>query len=151
MYEAWMKEALNEALRAYDAEEVPIGCVIVKNERIIARGFNQVEVLRDATAHAEMIAITSASEAVDNWRLLDTTLVVTVEPCIMCFGAALLSRVSRIIYGAPEPRFGACGSQISLHQQKGFQTPPEVIGGVMEEDCRALLQEFFKQRRNNHN
>jgi len=142
-----MKEALKEAVKAYDEDEVPIGCVIVKNERIIARGHNQVEVLRDSTAHAEMIAITSASEAVNNWRLLDTTLVVTVEPCVMCFGASLHSRVRRIVYGAPEPRFGACGSQTDLHRHTGFKPLPEVIGGVMEEDCRAILQEFFRQKR----
>ena len=96
-----------------------------------------------------MIAITSASEAVDNWRLLDSTLVVTVEPCVMCLGATLLSRVSKIIYGAPEPRFGACGSQANLHQHDGFAHRPEVIGGVMEEDCRDILQQFFREKRKN--
>ena len=146
-----MKAALNQAIKAYDADEVPIGCVIVRDNRIIARGHNQVETLRDATAHAEMIAITSASESKDNWRLNDCTLVVTIEPCVMCFGASLLSRVKRIVYGAQEPRFGGCGSQVSLHEHDDFRPMPEVIGGVMEEDCRAILQQFFREKRKNLN
>lgn len=146
-----MKAALDEAIKAYEEDEVPVGAVIVHGERLLGRGHNQVERLKDATAHAEILALGAASEAMGDWRLEDCTLYVTLEPCVMCFGASCLARVGQVVYGAPEPRFGACGSQVDLHDHDGFLQRPGVIGGILEPDCRALVQEFFRAKRRRDN
>ena len=147
IYEKWMKYALLEAIKAYDAGEVPIGCIIVKNNKIIGRGYNQVETLSDATAHAEMIAITSASSTNEDWRLNDCFLFVTKEPCPMCAGAILNSRLKAIIYGIPDKEIGACGSYYDICRDNKQNNFPIIKGGVLEGDSRSLIREFFQNRR----
>ncbi len=147
IYEKWMKFALLEAIKAYDSGEVPIGCVIVKNSKIIGKGYNQVESLRDATAHAEMIAITSASSTNQDWRLNDCFLFVTKEPCPMCAGAILNSRIKAIIYGISDNEIGACGSYYDICRDNKQNNFPIIKGGVLEEDSRSLITEFFQNRR----
>src|SRR5262247_1820879 len=144
----FMGEAIRQALRAYEAEEVPIGAVIVRDGRIIARAFNQVELLRDATAHAEMLAMTQAEEVVGDWRLNDATLYVTKEPCPMCAGAIVHVRLARVVYGAADPKAGAAGSALNLLQFPTLNHRCEITGGVRESECRALLQSFFAEQRN---
>src|SRR3954464_5586003 len=143
----FMGEALRQAVRAYEAEEVPIGAVVVREGRIIARAFNQVEMLRDATAHAEMLAITQAEEQVGDWRLNDCTLYVTKEPCPMCSGAIVHARVARVVFGAADPKAGAAGGVINLLQYPTFNHRCEITRGVREQECRALLQNFFLEQR----
>jgi len=142
-----MEEALRLAERAAQAGEVPVGAVIVRDGRVLARAHNQVETLRDATAHAEMIAITQAAEALSNWRLEGTEIYVTLEPCPMCAGALVLSRVSRIIYGAEDPLAGACGSVYNLVGDGRLPHRIPVVRGVGAERARALLKNFFRSRR----
>ena len=143
----FMGEALRQAARAYEAEEVPVGVVIVREGRIIARASNQVELLKDATAHAEMLAITQAEEAVGDWRLADCTLYVTKEPCPMCAGAIVHVRLQRVVYGAPDPKAGAAGSLINLLQMPTLNHHCDITGGVREQECRALLRSFFQEQR----
>lgn len=143
----WMEAALREAERAYDMGEVPIGCVIVKDGRCIARGYNQVETLKDATAHAEIIAIGAASAALENWRLSGATLYVTLEPCPMCAGAILNSRISRIVYGSPDTRFGGCGTTIDVITNNAIGPKVQVTGGVKAEECLGILKAFFMEMR----
>jgi len=144
----FMHEALKEAKKAFDQDEVPVGAVIVHNKKIIARAHNQVEMLKDATAHAEMLCLTSASELIENWRLVDTTLYTTLEPCIMCAGALFLSRVKRVIFGAPDLRMGAAGSFVDLFSEIKFPTHSIVIeGGILEKLSSDLLQKFFQKQR----
>src|SRR5271165_475698 len=143
----FMGEALRQAARAYEAEEVPVGAVVVREGRIIARSFNQVELLKDATAHAEMLALTQAEEAVGDWRLTECTLYVTKEPCPMCAGAIVHVRLARVVYGASDPKAGAAGTALNLLQFPTFNHRCEVTGGVREPECRALLQTFFAVRR----
>ncbi len=143
----FMREALRQAARAYEAEEVPVGAVIVREGRIIARAYNQVELLKDATAHAEMLAITAAEEAVGDWRLTDCTLYVTKEPCPMCAGAMVHVRLARVVFGASDLKAGAAGSVLNLLR---FPTPNHrcaITAGVREAECRALLQNFFGAQR----
>jgi len=142
-----MEEALRLAARAAEAGEVPVGAVIVKDGRVLARAHNQVETLRDATAHAEMIAITQAAEALENWRLEGSELFVTLEPCPMCAGALVLSRVARIVYGAADPVAGACGSVFNIVDEKRLNHRIPVVKGVLGERCSALLKDFFRSRR----
>lgn len=142
-----MEEALRLAARAAEAGEVPVGAVIVREGRVIARAHNQVETLKDATAHAEMIALTQASEAVGDWRLEGTELFVTMEPCPMCAGAMVLSRVGRIVYGAPDPIAGACGSVFNIVAEKRLNHRIPVVAGVMSDRCGEILKSFFKSRR----
>lgn len=142
-----MLEALKEAWKAFKAEEVPIGAVLVKDRRIIARGYNQVEMLKDATAHAEMLCVTAGSSALENWRLADATLYTTLEPCTMCAGALYLSRVSKVVYGAPDIRHGALGSWINLTEKKHPTHEFAVEKGVLEGPCSELLKMFFQKRR----
>src|SRR2546430_15179247 len=125
----FMGEALRLAVRAYEAEETPVGAVVVREGRIIARAFNQVELLKDATAHAEMLAITQAEEAVGDWRLNDCTLYVTKEPCPMCAGAIVHARVTRVVFGAPDPKAGAAGGGMNLLQYPTFNNPCEITSG----------------------
>jgi tRNA(adenine34) deaminase len=143
----FMGEALRQALRAYEAEEVPVGAVVVREGRIISRAFNQVELLKDATAHAEMLAITAAEEAVGDWRLNDCTLYVTKEPCPMCAGAIVHVRFGRVVFGASDPKGGAAGSALNLLQFPGLNHQCEITRGVREEECRQLLRSFFGDKR----
>ena len=143
----FMGEALRQALRAYEAEEVPVGSVVVKEGKIIARAHNQVESLKDATAHAEMLAVTQAEEAVGDWRLTGCTLYVTKEPCPMCAGALVLSRVDRVVFGAPDPKGGAAGGALNLLQFPGLNHRCLITPGVREEECRTLLKTFFQEQR----
>lgn len=145
--ERFMLEALKEAWKAFNREEVPVGAVLVKNGKIIARGYNQVEMLQDATAHAEMICMTSGESALENWRLLETTLYVTIEPCTMCAGAMFLSRIPHLVWGAPDLRHGANGSWIDIFDKKHPMHTIEVRKGVLQEYCSALLKDFFQLRR----
>jgi tRNA(adenine34) deaminase len=143
----FMGEALRQALKAFEAAEVPVGAVIVRGGRIIARAFNQVELLKDATAHAEMLAITQAEQAVGDWRLTDCTLYVTKEPCPMCAGAIVHVRFERVVFGAPDPKGGAAGSAMNLLQFPTLNHRCIITGGVREEECRQLLRTFFQQQR----
>ena len=143
----FMGEALRQAAKAYEAEEVPIGAVIVRAGRIIARAFNQVELLKDATAHAEMLAITQAENAVGDWRLTDCTLYVTKEPCPMCAGAVVHARLQRVVFGAPDPKGGAAGGAMNLLQFPTLNHRCEITSGVRLEECRNLLKSFFAEQR----
>jgi tRNA(adenine34) deaminase len=143
----FMGEALRQALRAYQAQEVPIGAVVVQAGRIIARAYNQVELLKDATAHAEMLAITQAANALGDWRLAGCTLYVTKEPCPMCAGAAVHARLDRVVFGCPDARGGAAGGLLNLLQEPALNHRCEIAGGVRGEECGRLLKEFFQERR----
>ena len=143
----FLGEALRQAARAQQAEEVPVGAVVVRQGRVIARAFNQVELLKDATAHAEMLALTQAEGAVGDWRLTDCTLYVTKEPCPMCAGAMVHVRLARVVYGASDPKAGAAGSALNLLQFSSLNHRCEITAGVREAECRALLQNFFLQQR----
>ncbi len=143
----YMQEAVREARRALDEDEVPVGAVVVAGDRVLGRGYNRMEHLRDATAHAEIIAMGAASENLGDWRLEGATLYVTVEPCMMCLGAAFMSRISRVVYGARDMRSGACGGAVSLGGLKYMDREVIISGGVMEDECRGLLQEFFARLR----
>jgi tRNA(adenine34) deaminase len=145
--ERWMGEALAEAAKAFRMKEVPIGAVVVKDGAVIGRGCNMVEAERRATAHAEMIAVDAASRALGDWRLDGCAVYVTVEPCHMCMGAFYLSRVARVVFGAKQPRSGACGSVDDFHEAELFNHRIEVAGGVREEESLALLREFFDKVR----
>lgn len=143
----WMKMALEEACNALEQEEVPIGAVIVHGERIVGRGHNRIEALQDATAHAEIIAISSAANTLGTWRLNDCTLYVTIEPCMMCCGAILLSRIGRVVYGATDPRFGACVEPYQLLENNRYNQEVSVEGGVLASACSMIVKEFFKSVR----
>jgi tRNA(adenine34) deaminase len=143
----FMDEALRQAARAYDASEVPVGAVIVREGRIIARAFNQVELLKDATAHAEMLAITQAEEVAGDWRLTDCTLYVTKEPCPMCAGAMVHTRLARVVFGVSDPKAGAAGGALNLLQFPTLNHRCQITGGVREKECRALLKNFFAEQR----
>lgn len=145
--EYFMSEALRQARRAFVAEEVPIGAVIVREGTIIARAWNQVELLKDATAHAEMLAITQAEAEVGDWRLNDCDLYVTKEPCPMCAGAIVHARLRRVIFGCGDPKGGAAGGLINILQMPGLNHRSEITPGVLAHDCAALLKEFFSLRR----
>lgn len=146
--EYFMREALRLARKAYDAEEVPIGAVIVREGRIIARAWNQVEILTDATAHAEMLAITQAEAAVEDWRLTDCDLYVTKEPCPMCAGAIVHARLRRVIFGCPDAKGGAAGGLLNILQMPQLNHRCEITPGVLGAECGGILREFFLQRRN---
>ncbi len=143
----FMGEALRQAVKAYEAEEVPVGAVVVRAGRVIARAFNQVELLKDATAHAEMLAITQAANAVGDWRLNDCTLYVTKEPCPMCAGAIVHARLQRVVFGAPDPKGGAAGGAMNLLQFPTLNHRCEITNGVRLDECRTLLKSFFLEQR----
>jgi tRNA(adenine34) deaminase len=143
----FMGEALRQAAKAYEMGEVPVGAVVVREGRIIARAGNQVETLKDATAHAEMLALTQAENAVGDWRLTDCTLYVTKEPCPMCAGAAVHTRVARVVFGASDPKGGAAGGALNLLQFPTLNHRCEITSGLRLEECRALLQSFFSEQR----
>jgi len=145
--EFFMREALRQAQKAYAADEVPIGAVVMREGKIIARAHNQVELLKDATAHAEMLAVTAAQEAVGDWRLTDCDLYVTKEPCAMCAGALVHTRIRRVIFGCADPAGGAAGSMMNLLQMPGLNHRCEITAGVLQKECAALLRDFFRSRR----
>jgi len=143
-----MQEALRQARKAYEADEVPVGAVIVREGKVIARAFNQVETLKDATAHAEMIALTQAEAAVGDWRLNGCTLYVTKEPCPMCAGAIVHTRLDRVVFGLPDPKGGAAGSAMNLLDHPGLNHHCEATAGVLLDACKNLIQSFFQEKRN---
>ena len=143
----FMGEALRLARRAWEREEVPVGAVIVHQGRIIARAFNEVEQLKDATAHAEMLAITQATAAIGDWRLSDCDLFVTKEPCPMCAGAMVHARLKRIVFGCLSPKDGAAGSVVNLLQHPQLNHQCDITSGVRHEECAQMLQAFFRERR----
>lgn len=142
-----MRQALAGAARARDAGEVPVGAVVVFDGRVIGTGFNHPITASDPTAHAEIVAVRSAAQTLGNYRLTGTTMYVTVEPCLMCVGAMIHARVATVVYGATEPRAGAIVSMTRAHEFAGLNHRLEAIGGVLEDECRAVMQEFFKARR----
>ena len=146
-HERWMRAAIELARQAFDEGEVPIGAVIVHDGRIIGEGYNQRESLKDPTAHAEMIAITQAAQSLESWRLLDCMIYVTLEPCPMCAGAIVLARIPTVIYGTTDPKAGACHSLFQITDDARLNHRAAVLGGVLQPECKALLQEFFAQQR----
>src|SRR5215510_5436154 len=145
--EYFMRDALRQAEKACAAKEVPVGAVVVHDGKIIARAHNQVELLKDATAHAEMLALTQAEAAVGDWRLTDCDLYVTKEPCAMCAGALVHTRIRRVIFGCADPLVGAAGSIINLLHIPAFNHRCEITSGVLQMHCAAILQDFFRKRR----
>ena len=146
-----MREALRQAQKAYEVDEVPVGAVVVRAGRIIARAYNQVELLNDATAHAEMLALTQAEAAVGDWRLTDCDLYVTKEPCVMCAGALIHVRIRRLIFGCADAKSGAAGGMINLLQHSALNHDCEITSGVLQNECAAILQNFFRKRRDEQN
>ena len=142
-----MRAALREAHASLARDEVPVGCVVVHEGLVIGRGHNQVEALQDATAHAEILAIGAASNALGSWRLHECTLYVTLEPCSMCAGAIVLARLGRLVYGASDPKAGACGSVLDVVGERRLNHRVEVEREVMAEECGELLREFFRKKR----
>ncbi|HFI0136233.1 TPA: tRNA adenosine(34) deaminase TadA [Streptococcus suis] len=145
--EYFMSQALAEAEKSLDKEEIPIGCVIVKDGKIIGRGHNAREELNQAIMHAEVMAIQEANRVEGNWRLLDTTLFVTIEPCVMCSGAIGLARIPQVVYGAANQKFGAAGSLYDILTDQRLNHRVEVETGILEEACAQIMQDFFRQRR----
>ncbi len=145
--EHFMKIALRQAERAAEAGEVPVGAVAVRDGQVIGRAWNQVEMLKDATAHAEILVMTQASAAKSDWRLDDVDIYVTKEPCAMCAGAMVNSRVRRVVYGMADPRAGAAGSALDITGFSGMLHRVEVKGGVLEPECKFIMQDFFRRRR----
>ena len=143
----WMKQALVQAERAFKAKEIPVGAIIIKDDKVIGRGYNQREQLNDPTAHAEIIAITAAANTLEEWRLNDCTLYVTKEPCSMCAGAIINARLKMIVFGCYDEEEGCCGSLYQLCGDPRFKTKVSVMGGVMESQSLSLLKDFFKTRR----
>ncbi|HDL02035.1 MAG TPA: nucleoside deaminase [candidate division Zixibacteria bacterium] len=142
-----MELAFREAEEAFKKNEVPVGAVVVFEDKIIGRGYNQVESLHDATAHAEIIALSAAYNHFDDWRLENSVLVSTLEPCAMCAGAAVLSRIKTIVYGAKDEKFGACGSIFNIPDEKKTNHQIEVVGGIMKDEVSAMMKHFFSQIR----
>jgi tRNA(adenine34) deaminase len=147
LHEIFMAEALKEAAKAFEKDEVPVGCVIVREGRIIARGHNQVEMLKDPTAHAEMLALTSAANHCGSKWLNTAVLYVTIEPCSMCAGALVLARIKEIVYGAADLKTGACGSVFDIANNKKLNHRIKITKGVLQDECGSLVSEFFKKKR----
>ena len=143
----YMSQALKEAEKAFDSDEVPVGAVIVHDGKMIGKAHNQIKLLKDPTAHAEILAITQAASYLANERLINTTIYVTIEPCSMCAGALVLARVKRLVYGACDPRTGACGSVFNVTDSRKLNHRVKVTKGVLEIECAGLLKEFFKNKR----
>jgi tRNA(adenine34) deaminase len=146
--EYYMRLALREAAQAVEAGDVPIGCVVVRDEEVIAAARNERELRGDPTAHAEILALREAARHVEGWRLLDTVLYVTLEPCAMCAGAIVLARVPRVVYGAPDPKAGAAGSVLNVLDEPRLNHRPDLAGGLLAEDSAVLLRQFFGSKRN---
>ncbi|MDA0986457.1 MAG: tRNA adenosine(34) deaminase TadA [Bacteroidetes bacterium] len=147
--ELWMKLALREAQKAFEQKEVPVGAVIVYKNLIIGKGYNQVEMLKDPTAHAEMIAISAAAAFLESKWLKDCTLYVTMEPCPMCAGAIILSRIPKLVFGCYDPKMGASGTLYNITGDFRLNHKVHTIGGVLDYECKTLLKEFFKPKRKN--
>jgi len=143
----WMKQALVQAEKAFKFKEIPVGAIIIKDDKVIGRGYNQREQLNDPTAHAEIIAITAAANTLEEWRLNDCTLYVTKEPCSMCAGAIINARLKMIVFGCYDEEEGCCGSLYQLCGDPRFKTMVSVMGGVMESQSLSLIKDFFKTRR----
>jgi len=146
-HDTHMRAALDEARQAFDAGEVPVGAVVVLDGEIVGRGFNQPIRAEDPTAHAEVVALRAAARSLGNYRLVGTTLYVTIEPCLMCVGAMVHARVGTLVFGATEPKAGAVVSACRAHELPSLNHRIEVVSGVLDEECRAIIQEFFKTRR----
>jgi len=142
-----MRLALDQAVRAYDQGEVPIGAIVVHEDQVIGEGFNQRETLNDPTAHAEMIALTQAASVLQSWRLLDCAIYATLEPCPMCAGAIVQARLPRVIYGTTDPKGGACHTLYQITDDPRLNHRCAVLGGILQPDCRAILQQFFAEQR----
>jgi tRNA(adenine34) deaminase len=151
LHELFMREAIREAHKAFEKDEVPVGCVIVYDGHVIARGHNQVEMLKDPTAHAEMLALTSAAAYMGAKWLNDAVVYVTIEPCSMCAGALVLARVKEIVYGADDPKTGACGSVFDIAHSAKLNHKIRVMKGVLADECGALVSEFFRKKRSLRN
>lgn len=147
MDETYMKLAIKEAYKAFSAYEVPVGAIIVSNNKIIGRGYNKRETLKDPTAHAEILAIKEASEFLGGWRLLDSTMYVTVEPCAMCAGAIINSRIERLVIGTMDPKMGCCGSVINLVDNPEFNHRVNITTGILQGESSKLMKDFFKELR----
>ncbi len=145
--EEWMREALAEAREALGHGDVPIGAVVVHAGRVIGRGHNKRELLEDPTAHAEVLALREAAATLGSWRVLDSTLYVTLEPCAMCAGAIVLSRIPRVVYGTADPKAGAAGSVLDVLDDPHLNHRPQVLAGVLADECAGLLRDFFAERR----
>jgi len=146
-HETFMRAALDEARRGSETGEVPVGAVVVLDGQVVGRGFNQPIGASDPTAHAEIVALREAARALGNYRLVGTTLYVTIEPCLMCVGAMVHARVGTVVFGATEPKAGALVSSCRAHQLPSLNHRIEVVGGILETECRAVIQEFFRNRR----
>jgi len=146
--EQFMKLALQEAQKSQEMNEVPVGAIIIMNGEVISKSHNKSISQNDPTSHAEINALRNAASKVRNYRLTGATLYVTLEPCAMCYGAIVHARITRLVFGAFDPKTGVCGSSIKLHEQACFNHSPEITGGVLEEDCSLILKDFFKERRN---
>ncbi len=146
-HERWMKLALREAERAFERKEVPVGAVVVHNGTVIAKGHNQVEMMKDPTAHAEMIALTAAAAHLENKFLKECILYVTMEPCPMCAGAIVLSRIPTVVFGCYDPKMGASGSVMNVMENKRLNHQVHVVGGVLDGECAAMVKEFFEKMR----
>ncbi|MDD3706430.1 MAG: tRNA adenosine(34) deaminase TadA [Clostridiaceae bacterium] len=147
MNDFFMKKALEEAQKAFEMDEVPVGAVIVRNGKIISATHNRREISKDATAHAEMLAIREACEILGSWRLIDCDMYVTLEPCVMCSGAILQARIERLYIGAMDPKGGAAGSILDLFEDYHFNHKTQVIKGILEEECGQILKKYFKEKR----
>ncbi len=147
IHKKFMQEALKEAQKAFEEDEVPVGAVVVYKGKIIARGYNQVERLKDPTAHAEMLALTSAANYLGTKWLNDVSLYVTIEPCSMCAGALVLSRIKNLYFGAKDPKAGACGSILNIVNHKKLNHRLKVTKGILESECGDILKEFFRKKR----
>ena len=147
-HEDWMRLALKQAEKAYDIDDVPIGAVIVRKGEIISTAYNEKELSQDPTAHAEIVAIRRAAETLGHWRLTDCILYVTLEPCPMCAGAIIQSRLKQLVYGASDPKGGAVESVMNVLNEKAWNHKVEVTAGILEEECANLLKDYFKEKRN---
>lgn len=146
-HEYWMELAFREAEKAYQAREVPVGAIVVYENRIIGRGHNQIEQLQDPTAHAEIIAITAAADYLSSRRLLDTVMYVTLEPCAMCAGAIVLARIPMLVFGTMDLKTGACGSVMNIVQEDRLNHRVSIVSGILENKCSMILKDFFKKLR----
>ena len=147
IHQRYMLKSLQLAEKAYEEGEIPVGAIVVLNNQIIGKGYNQVEKLKDPTAHAEMIALSAACDTIGNKYLKDATLYVTLEPCPMCAGALVWSKIDKVVYGASDPKAGACGSVLNILNNSDFNHRPEIIQGILEQDSEFLLKSFFSSKR----